>query len=123
MVKQPQTIGLLFLLGVINLVKFFLKCKEKNLDINNDKYLSPSECLILAFVLTPDGFSASLACGADKTNCIVFLIIFVITTFLAIFTSSVLGYKLSKKIKLNLSWLSPTFLIIYSVVKLVLSLI
>lgn len=117
------SISLLFLLGVINLTKFFLKCKEKNLDKNNDKTLSPSECLVLAFILTPDGFSASLACGGDKTNCIVFIITFVITTFLAILLGSKLGYHLSKKIKLNLSWLSPTFLICYSLVKLVLSLV
>lgn len=116
------SIGLLFLLGIINLTKFFLKCKEKNLDKNNDKMLSPSECLILAFILTPDGFSASLSCGGDKTNCIIFIIIFVITTFLAIFSGSKLGYHLSKKIRLNLSWLSPTFLILYSLVKFMVTL-
>lgn len=114
------SIGLLFCLGIFNLTKCFLKCKEKNLDKNNDKTLSPSECLILAFVLTPDGFSASLSCGRDKTNCIVFVVMFVITTFLAIFCGTKIGYKLSKKIKLNLSWLSPTFLILYSIIKLVL---
>lgn len=113
------SIGLLFFLGVFNLTKFFLKCKEENLDKNNDKTLSPSESLILSFILTPDGFSASLSCGGNQTNCIVFIITFVITTFLAIFLGSNLGYKLSKKIKLNLSWLSPTFLILYSLLKLV----
>lgn len=117
------SIGLIFFLGVFNLFKFFLNCQEKNLDKNNDKTLSPSECLLLAFILTPDGFSASLSCGNDKINCIVFVSIFVITTLLSIFIGSKLGYSLSKKIKLNLSWLSPTFLICYSIVKLILCLI
>lgn len=113
------SIGLILLLGIINLIKFFLNCKENNLDKNNDKLLSPSECLILAFILTPDGFSASLSCGNNKINCIVFISIFVITTFLSILIGSKIGYKLSKKIKLNLSWISPTFLIIYSLIKLI----
>jgi len=117
------SICLLFCLGIFNLIKFFLNFKEKNLDKNNDKTLSPSECLVLAFVLTPDGFSASLGCGQNKTNCIVFIIMFVVTTFLAIFLGSKIGYKLSKKIRLNLSWLSPCFLIIYSSVKFILSFI
>ena len=113
------SISLLFTLGCYNLIKFFLNQKDKNLDINNDKILSPYECLFLAFILTPDGFSASLACGGDKLNCIVFIIFFVITTFFAIFISSKIGFKLSKKIKLNLSWLSPIFLIFYSIFKLI----
>lgn len=117
------SIGLLFSLGIFNLIKYFLNCKEENLDKNNDKFLSPSECLVLAFILTPDGFSASLSCGGDQTNSTIFMITFLITTFFAIFLGSTLGYKLSKKIKLNLSWLSPTFLILYSIFKFVFSFI
>ena len=114
------SIGLIFFLGIFNLIKFLLNCKEKNLDKNNDKILSPSECLMLAFILTLDGFSASLSCGSSKINCIVFICIFIITTFLSILIGSKIGYSLSKKIKLNLSWISPTFLICYSIIKLIL---
>lgn len=123
-VLEYISIGLLFILGVFNLIKVLKNCnKDENLDKNNDKILSPYECLFLALILTPDGFSASLGCGGDKVNCVTFIIIFVITTFFAIFISTVLGYKLSRKIKLNLKWLSPVFLIFYSIFKLVLTFI
>lgn len=118
------SIGLLFSLGIYNLIKTFVKKNEdKTLDKNNDKVLSPIECLMLAFVLTPDGFCASLSCGNDYRYIFTFLGLFIITTFLSILISSMIGYKLSRKIKHNLSWLSPTFLIGYSIVKLILLLV
>lgn len=118
------SIALLFSLGVYNLIKMIMKKdKDKSLDKNDDKILSPVECLMLAFVLTPDGFCASLSCGNDYRYIFTFLGLFILTTFLSILISSMIGYKLSKKIKYDLSWLSPTFLIIYSIVKLILLLI
>lgn len=119
------SISLLFGLGIINLVKFFVKKKkeDENLDKNNDYILSPSEAILLSLILIPDGFCASLSCGSDFKFILCFLILFFFTTFLSIFSFSKLGFILSKKIKFNLAWLSPSCLILFSILKLTLLLI
>jgi len=115
---------LLFLLGFYYLIKiYFLKPKEKNLDTNNDNLISPIEAVLFALLLTPDGFCVGLSACENSMFILLFMSLFFITTFLSVYFSSILGYKLSKKIKLNLDWLSPICLILFAVVKFLLLII
>ena len=121
------SIALLFSLGLFNLILYFKRrhknISDKNLDVNNDKKISPSEAVFLSLILIPDGFCASLACGSNDFFIISFLTLFFITTLLSVTLFSSIGLKLSRKIKHDLSFLSPCFLIIFSLIKLILLLV
>lgn len=112
------SIFLLFSLGVFYLIKlFFFKKEEKSMDKNDDKIISPLEAVLFALVLTPDGFCAGLSAGSSYFFILSFLILFLFSTFLSVYLLSFLGYRLSKKIRLNLDWLSPVCLILFSLIK------
>lgn len=113
------SILLLFCLGLFNFIKSFFQTKEENLDKNNDHILSPTEAVILSLILIPDGFCASLSCGTNGVFIVSFIFLFLITTFLSVFVFSYIGFNLSKKIKLNLSWLSPICLIAFAILKFI----
>ena len=112
------SIFLLFSLGIFYLIKlFFFKKKEKSLDKNDDKIISPLEAVLFALILTPDGFCAGLSAGSSYFFIFSFLVLFFVSTFLSVYFLSLIGYKLSKKIRLNLDWLSPVCLILFSLIK------
>ena len=116
---------ILMVLGAYYIISFFIKghlhsvsCSAAAVADKNN-VLSFKEALFLGFVAGIDGFAAGLASSFSLSNIFIMLSIFFAVIFGFIFCGSVLGYKISKKINLDFSWVSGLILIGIGVVRLV----
>ena len=78
-------------------------------DADDSKVLSLKEASTLAIVLSLDSITAGFGLGATETDMIGFLWIILaafVVCMLFIYLGALIGYKISKKVKLDLSWLS-----------------
>lgn len=113
-VKQETSV-----IKIFNFSLFFKVALDPSLaDLNDDKVLSLKESLLIGTVLSLDSLGVGLGSGMNISYPY-FLIIF--TFFIGLLFAcigNILGKKLSKKIKLNLSWLSGLLLILLAFLKL-----
>lgn len=87
-------------------------------DINKDKILSLKESLIIGSILSIDSFGVGLGVGINNPSPYLILLLSFVLTLLFSFVGNLVGKKLSKSIKINLSWLSGLLLILLAITKL-----
>lgn len=105
---------------IFNFSLFFKVCLDTNLsDLNDDKLLSLKEALLISTILSIDSLGVGLGVGMNTTYPYLTIIFTFFTGLLFSCVGNFIGKKLSKKIKLNLSWLSGAILIILAVLKLI----
>lgn len=133
---------ILFVLSLCNffkysIKKYFLKLNNKKFtlyninfimqvavdstlaDSDNSKILSLKEAISLGVALSLDGITVALSIGFFFNNYIIlFLTSFVITISMFII-GNILGCKFSKKMDINLSWLSGIIFLILAITKIV----
>lgn len=100
--------------------KFYLHIIADNTkaDIDENKILSPLESLGLGFILSIDSIGVGLSFGMQNGFKFLLVIISFVFTFISILLGSLLGGKIARKIKLNLSFLSGLVLIVLAIFKL-----
>lgn len=91
---------------------------ETKADYNYSKHLSPKEALYLAMVLSLDSIGAGLGSGLVDINWVQVLVFSLIFGLAAIWSGLIVGRKLSKKIDMELSWLSGLILIVLAFMKI-----
>ncbi len=114
-IKKENKTTIKILNKTINCEKF-LDPKKK--DVDNNKILSPLECLGLGFILSIDNLGVGFSYGLQKGIEIILLAISFLLTLISIISGNFLGKKLSKFAKINLSYLSGLTLIALSILKL-----
>ena len=87
-------------------------------DSDNNKILSPLECLGLGFMLSIDSLGVGLSYGMQAQSSILLIATSFVFTFLSIFLGNLLGKNIAKKCKLNLSFLSGVALLVLAFIKL-----
>ncbi len=137
------SVSLLILIGVTNLfqntIKAYLrKNKKKNVrfslfnisfvidifldetkaDIDNSKTLSAMEALMLGFALSVDSLATGFCAGLSVVSIPEAIALCFLIGFLAVSLGCFIGEKVSKRTKVDLSWLSGVTLIILAVSKL-----
>ncbi|MBQ8844523.1 MAG: manganese efflux pump [Clostridia bacterium] len=111
-----------------NFEKFFFNEKQKKYlkifvdtkkaDIDDNKFISSFESLILAISLSVDSFGVGISLGLSSTYFLI-AIISLFFTFFAIYLGDSFGKKISKNIKVNLSFLCGLSLMIIAVLKFI----
>lgn len=136
--------ALLFLVGLIKLIAEFIKTwLEKKInqsasvikifnfkllfkvaldpsfaDLNDDKLLSLKEALLIGIVLSIDSLGVGLGSGMNISYPYFLIIFAFLIGLLFSYIGNILGKKFSRKIKINLSWLSGLLLILLAFLKL-----
>lgn len=87
-------------------------------DVNESNSLSPMEALSLAIALSFDGFAVGLGAALVEINVWYIIILSFIIGILAIVVGSFIGNLISKKISMNISWLSGILLLVIAFLKI-----
>ena len=114
-----MSIVILVSIGGYKLVAYFLrKVKETP---TNPRNISWTETLIIAIVLALDGMAVGFGASIHNTSilfCVCAIAFSLVTDFCFFISGSSLGRKLTKKTRLDLSWLSGAVLIVLGIIKL-----
>lgn len=95
-----------------------LYANPENADADGNKVISPGEAAALAVSLSLDGLAIGFGAGIGSINILAVVAASLVTDMLAVFLGCALGYKLSRKLPFNLSWISGIVLIGLAVTKL-----
>lgn len=87
-------------------------------DVNESNSLSPMEALSLAIALSFDGFAVGLGAALVDINVWFVIILSFFLGILAIILGCLFGNLISKKISMNISWLSGILLLIIAFLKI-----
>lgn len=87
-------------------------------DVNESNSLSPMEALSLAIALSFDGFAVGLGAALVQINVWCIIILSFLLGIIAIVVGCALGNLISKKISMNISWLSGVLLLIIAFLKI-----
>lgn len=88
-------------------------------DIDKSKRLNTKEAFALALALSLDGLAAGVGSGLGSINYVQVLLYSLIFHMIAIGSGILLGRKISKESKINISWVSGTILIFLALFKLI----
>lgn len=91
---------------------------ETKADWDNSKSLSAKEALVLAIPLSIDSLASGFSAGLGMTSLWGIVILSFIAGLLLILLGSFIGRRISRKTKLNLSWISGVALIILGLTRL-----
>ena len=118
-IKKHQTLDKKIYFKFLSL-QFMLNVYADPLEADTDesKTLSAKEAIGLAFVLSLDGLTAGFGAGLSQGGFLWIIGFSLIICGLFIFLGALLGRLISKKSKLNLSWLSGTVLIVLGIVSI-----
>ena len=114
-IKNNKTAEIKFFKKKINLDKFVDISK---VDSDNNKILSPLECLGLGFVLSIDSFGVGLSYGLQSQGIWILIAVSFVFSLISILFGSFLGKKLANHSKFNFSYLSGLTLIGLAIMKL-----
>ena len=106
-------------MGGYKLVIYFLK-KTKEISVNPRK-IGWTETIILALVLALDGIAVGFGASIYNTSllfCLSVVAFSLVTDFVFFIFGHHLGKRLTKKTRLDLSWLSGAVLIILGIIRL-----
>lgn len=92
---------------------------EIKADIDKSKRLNTKEAFALALALSLDGLAAGVGSGLGSINYVQVLLYSLIFHMIAIGSGILLGRKISKESKINISWVSGTILIFLALFKLI----
>ena len=111
--------AILVAIGCYKLVVYFIqKSKETH---KKPSQIGWTETIILALVLATDGIAVGFGASIHNTSlvfCFAVIGFSLVTDFTFFIVGSTLGRKLTKKTRLDLSWLSGVVLVLLGVVKL-----
>ncbi len=106
----------------IKMFNFHLMLKvmadTNNADIDKNKIISLPEAISIALILSIDQIGVGLSHGVANAYPYILVIFNLFTCIIGTLLGTICGKKVSKYIKINLSWLSGLILIILAVVKL-----
>lgn len=106
----------------IKMFNFHLMLKvmadTNNADIDKNKIISMPEAISIALILSIDQIGVGLSHGVSNAYPYILVIFNIATCLIATLLGTIIGKRISKCIKINLSWLSGLILIILAVVKL-----
>lgn len=104
----------LFHMGFI--LKIYANPEEADRD--HSHILSPSEAAFLAIALSLDGLAVGFGTGLSHTGPLLVFLLSLAIGILAVLLGCSLGNRLSRKLFLDLSWISGALLIILAILKL-----
>lgn len=113
-------IGSFIILSGLGVYKVLASIFEKSGEVKPARPLSFLEATILAVTLSLDGMAAGFGVALTRANPLIIFIASLTVGCFAIFLGNKLGMRLSKKVKMNLSWLSGVLLILIAITNLVL---
>lgn len=87
-------------------------------DIDKSLTLSPYESAFLAFALSIDSLAVGISAAIGDINYIMVIITTFVSSVLAVHFGYIIGKKVSKDLKFDLSWLSGILLILLAFLKL-----
>jgi len=87
-------------------------------DRDHSRILSPSEAAYLAVALSLDGLAVGFGAGITDTNPILVVAFSLISDMLGVMLGCWLGNRITRKLNLNLTWLSGALLILLAFLKL-----
>ena len=87
-------------------------------DADCSKELSVKEAYTLGMALSLDGFAAGIGAGLLGFDTGIVMLLSFVTGFLAMLSGGVLGRKIAKKTKIDLSWISGIILLVLAFIKI-----
>ena len=114
-VKKEKSVEIKIFKRKISLEKYIDISK---IDADNNKILSPLECIGLGFLLSIDSLGVGLSFGLQSQGLWILIAISFAFSLISIIAGSFLGGKIAKHTKLNFSYLSGLFLIGLAIAKL-----
>ena len=87
-------------------------------DRDNSRILSPSEAVVLALALSLDGLAVGFGTGMTSTEPLLVIGLSLVSDLLCILLGCFLGARFSRKLNLELNWLSGLLLMILAILKL-----
>jgi len=113
------SIVILVSIGGYKLVAYFIRIAKET--PNNPRKIGWAETVVLALVLALDGMAVGFGASIHNTSvvfCLCAIAFSLVTDFTFFLLGSGLGRKLTKKTRLDLSWLSGAVLIMLGLIKL-----
>lgn len=90
--------------------------EEADMDVS--RVLNPSEAAYLAVALSLDGVGAGFGAGLASGHPVLVIFLSLVLGYAAVLFGGWLGKKLADKVKLDLSWLGGTILVVLAIAKI-----
>ncbi len=100
--------------------RFMVKVYTDNskADADDNKVISPIEAMLLSFILSVDQIGVGLSHGMTSSMPYILILLNILTCVFSVYLGSFIGKKVSRIIKINLSWVSGFMLIVLAVIGL-----
>lgn len=99
---------------------FFLSiyANPEEADRDHSRVLSPTEATMLALALSVDSLAVGFGTGLTQTAPFLIIALSLVADFFCILLGYFLGARMTRKLKLELNWLSGLILIVFAIMKL-----